>query len=305
MEEFYLESNGRGKLYCRSYVPEGAVRGVVQIVHGIAEHIGRYDEFAQMLCRHGFVVVAEDHMGHGRSAVGADDIKCFFPGGWQAAVDDIWKLHGQTVACYPHLPYFLFGHSMGSFLTRTLLYRHAPTGLRGVILSGTGYLKAATLAAGIALCKAEEKHYGETGYSPLLQDMMFGAYNRMVKPTRTENDWICTDPAVVDAYTKDPLCGAPCTIGLAHQMLLGIQENQKPKNLEKMEKALPLLFLSVEQDPVGNRGKGVLRAAESFRDAGMRHIQVKLYRGCRHEMLNEPCKAQVYQDIEDWLNTKI
>lgn len=304
MLEFQMPGASGGSLYCRRYVPADAPRGVVQIVHGIAEHIGRYDNFAQYLAAQGFVVTAEDHMGHGKS-IGDGQTPLFFAGGWDAAVADLHGLLSMTQDMYPGVPYFLFGHSMGSFLTRTLLYQYPQESLRGVILSGTGWLRGATITAGLTLCKAEEHRYGERGVSPLLQDMMFGAYNRHFQPARTKDDWICTDPAVVDAYTADPLCGGECTVGLAREMLRGIRENQKSENLEKMNHDLPVLFFAGEEDPVGNMGKGVRRSAEAFETAGMTDVTVKLYPGYRHEMINEPCREQVYEDVCHWMTERI
>ena len=302
MLEFQMLSAGGGSLYCRRYEPDGTPKAVVQIVHGIAEHIGRYDAFARYLCGHGFVVTAEDHMGHGRSV---DETPLYVSGGWDAAVADVHNLLTQTQSQYPGVPYFLFGHSMGSFLTRTTLYRYPDQHLKGVILSGTGWLRQTTLTAGLALCHAEARKYTEKGVSPLLQDMMFGAYNRSFHPTRTKDDWICTDPKVVDEYAADPLCGGECTIGLAQQMLQGIRENQKPENLKKMLRDVPIFCLSGGEDPVGNRGKGVQKTAEAFREAGMQDVTVTLYPGYRHEMLNEPCKAQVYDDVRHWMETRL
>ena len=302
MLELQMLSAGGGSLYCRRFEPDGAPRAVVQIVHGIAEHIGRYDEFARYLCQNGFIVTAEDHMGHGQSV---DSTPLYFSGGWDAAVADVHNLLSQTQGQFPGLPYFLLGHSMGSFMTRTALYRYPSQKLQGVILSGTGWLRQATLAAGLALCHAEAHKYGQTGVSPLLQDMMFGAYNRSIPGASTKDDWICTDPKVVEAYASDPLSGGACTVGLAQQMLQGIRENQKPANLKKMQKTLPVLLFSGDQDPVGNRGKGVRRTAEAFREAGMQEVTVTLYPGYRHEMLNEPCKEQVYEDVRHWMEARL
>ena len=225
MEEFYLPSNGAGRIHCALWTPETAPRAVVQIIHGIAEHIGRYDHFANFLTERGFVVCADDHMGHGLS-VEEGGTYGYFHGGWMAAVKDERTLFEEMKRCYPGLPYLMLGHSMGSFLLRTYLYTY-PGELAGAIISGTGWQPEMALKAGLALCKLEQLRVGETGCSGLLKELMFGAYNKKFKPNRTANDWICSNAAVVDAYTADELCGFGATVGLTRDMLTGISMNQR------------------------------------------------------------------------------
>ena len=298
MEIFYIPSTGGGQLHCRKWLPEAKPKAVVQLVHGIAEHIGRYDHFARFLNQHGYIVTAEDHMGHGGSIVG--DLKGYFNGGWMNAVADVKALHDKTAAEHPGLPYIFLGHSMGSFLLRTYLYTY-PDAVDKAVISGTGWQPAAALKAGLALCKLEEKRLGETKTSPLLNSLIFGTYNKMFKPNRTPNDWICSDDAVVDKYMADPLCGFDATIGLARDMLTGIRMNQEPANLAKMNKALPVLFVSGAKDPVGGMAKGVLKTIDAFKRTGLRNITIHIYPEGRHEMLNEVNRSEVYGDVLRWL----
>lgn len=301
MREFELPSTG-GVLHCGLWASKTSQpSAIVQLVHGIAEHIGRYDEFGCFLAANGFLMVADDHMGHGKSI---GDTPSFFPCGWTGAVDDEKTLMDRVREEYPKTPYFFLGHSMGSFLTRTFLYRHAGAGLQGAVLSGTGWLNPLTLRMGLRLCAKEEKKLGEKGISLTLNHLVFGGYNRHFQPNRTETDWICSDPAVVDAYIADPLCGFPATIGLARDMLQGISMNQEKKNLSKMPKNLPVLFFAGQSDPVGRMGRGVERSVRAFRQAGMRDVQCKLYPG-RHEMLNEPNRQTVFDDVLYWLQNHL
>ena len=302
MKEFYLDSCGGGRLHCAIWTPEGEPKAVVQLIHGIAEHIGRYDEFARFLNAHGYVVAADDHMGHGGSV--ENGVKGYFSGGWLSAVEDEKRLHDEIAAQYPALPYFILGHSMGSFLLRTYLYMY-PGELSGAIISGTGWQPEAALRAGLALCRLEQLRIGETGCSKLLKELMCGAYNKKFRPNRTPNDWICSDPAVVDAYTNDELCGFDATVGLTRDMLTGISMNQKKENLAKMDKELPVLFISGMQDPVGAMGEGVLACIDAFKRAGIRHVTIRLYPEGRHEMLNEVNRTEVYADILSWLEQRI
>ena len=299
MEEFYLQSNGGGKLHCAVWRTNQTPRAVVQLVHGIAEHIGRYDHFARYLAENGFIVAAEDHMGHGGS-IGEDGVKGYFAGGWMTAVADVKLLCAHMKAEYPGLPYYILGHSMGSFLLRTYLYTYPGT-IDAAIISGTGWEPSAVIRAGLAACKLEQLRLGEKRTSPILTKLMFGSYNKPFAPVRTKDDWICSDPAVVDAYTADPLCGFDATIGLARDMLTGIEMNEMRENLLKMDKLLPLLFVSGGKDPVGGMSKGVLRCIDAFKRAGMRKITIRIYPEGRHEMLNEVNRNEVYQDILNWL----
>ena len=306
MSEFtFLSSDGQTALSAREYLPEGDPVGIVQIVHGIAEHIARYDAFAAFLAEHGYIVVLHDQLGHGKSAPDEAHLGFFSEeNGWEKAVQDIRSLHDKTAAKYPGKPYFIFGHSMGSFLLRTYLYMY-PGELSGAIISGTGWQPEAALRAGLALCRLEQLRIGETGCSKLLKELMFGAYNKKFRPNRTPNDWICSDPAVVDAYTNDELCGFDATVGLTRDMLTGISMNQKKENLAKMDKELPVLFISGMQDPVGAMGEGVLACIDAFKRAGIRHVTIRLYPEGRHEMLNEVNRTEVYADILSWLEQRI
>ena len=304
VEEFQIPSGGGGSLHCMKWLPGEPVQAVVQIVHGIAEHITRYDEFARFLCGHGIAVVAEDHMGHGGSLADGEP-KGYFRGGWETAVDDAYSLLTKTRQEYPQVPYVIFGHSMGSFLTRTLLYRHTDSGIAGAVICGTGWQPGALLAVGCALSGAACKIKGDTAVSPLLHKMMFSGYLKKIRDPRTPFDWICSDPQVVQAYAADPLCGFTETCGLERDMLGGIRENQKPENLRKMNKELPVLFIAGSLDPVGAYGQGVTRTAQAFREAGMQDVTQILYDKSRHEVLNDTEKLQVFNQVYQWITTKI
>lgn len=298
MEHFYLNSCGGGQLHCAVWAPDQPPKAIVQLIHGIAEHIARYDDFAQFLTQHGFVVAADDHMGHGGSV--KDGLTGYFSGGWRTAVEDEKRLHDHMQAQYPALPYYILGHSMGSFLLRTYLYTY-PDALDKAIISGTGWEDPMKLKLGRLVCKLAQSRADETKTSALVTKLLFGSYNKPFEPVTSANAWICSDEAVVAAYDADPLCGFAPTIGLARDMLGGIQMNEQPENLAKMPMTLPVLFVSGAQDPVGGMSKGVLRCIDAFKRAGMRDVTIKLYPQGRHEMLNERNKEEVYQDILAWL----
>ena len=194
----FLSTDGKHKVFARECTPDGEVRAVLQIAHGVAEHIYRYAPFMEFLADNGFVVVANDHLGHGKTAENEQEL-CFFAekDGWNDVVSDMDQLHKMTAAKYPDVPYFLFGHSMGSFLTRTYIIDH-PEGLKGVIISGTGQNPAAVVAAGKLVAKLEMIDNGPMYHSPKLDKLAFGSYNKKYDHVRTNLDWLTRDEAIVD-----------------------------------------------------------------------------------------------------------
>ena len=296
-----LSSNGKTNLRVRRCDPDTAPKGIVQIAHGIAEHCERYDRFASFLAENGFVVFANDHLGHGRSITDESELGFFAEnGGWEMVVEDMRKLHDLAAEEFPGLPYFLFGHSMGSFLARTYII-YFRSGLDGVILSGTGQQPKALVLGGKLLGSLEMKKNGAKYKSEKLNNLAFGKYNDGFETTRTLSDWLSRDETEVDKYIEDPLCGYVPSAGLFHDMMCGIEFISKPRNLQRMKKDLPVYFMSGDADPVGENGKGVLRACRSFLAAGMKDVSMKLYHGGRHEMLNELNRDEVHKDILNWI----
>ena len=158
--DFYFDSVGAGKIHCCRWTPEGEIRAVVQIVHGIAEYIERYDDFANYLNARGWLVVAEDHMGHGQS-INGEGVQGYFHGGWFSAVADTFQLLKMTKEAYPGVPYVLFGHSMGSFMTRSILCKYPDSGISAAVICGTGWQPGVVVTAGIGICQAVCKKIGE------------------------------------------------------------------------------------------------------------------------------------------------
>ena len=306
-QEFRFPSaDGATTLYGRIWVPDhGAPKAVLQLVHGIAEHIGRYDRFARFMSDHGYLVCAEDHLGHGNTPENAEDLGYTADkDGWVKMTDNVRALHERITPQYPGIPYFILGHSMGSFLTRSYLIRYPGT-VDACALLGTGQQPESVLKAGLAACRLEQIRLGKRGRSKLLQSLCFGAYNSQFKPNRTESDWVCPVDEVVDAYIADPFCQVMPTVTLMRDMLTGIRFNQQTENLAKMDKTTPVFFLSGDQDPVGSNGKGVRAAYQSFLDAGCSHVRLKLYPGGRHEMLNEHNWQDVYDELLSWFDQQI
>lgn len=298
--DFYYDSLGGGRIHGCRWTPDGEVKAIVQFVHGIAEYAERYDDFANFLNTKGILVVAEDHMGHGKSICEAVPRGCFV-GGWHTAVKDTYRLLKNTKDEFPGVPFILFGHSMGSFMARTILARHPESGIAGAVICGTAWMPGAVIGAGKAVANLICKKDGEKNPSPFLQKMMFGSYNKKIEHPRTASDWLTRDNKIVDAYEADPLCGFIPSAGLVRDMMTGLQYIQDPKNLDAMKKDLPVYFIAGGDDPVGGYGDGVRQAAEEFKKHGMEQVDVKIYPLCRHEIHNEINKQEVYGDVVSWI----
>ncbi len=291
-------------VYVRGFLPEGSVRGTVQIAHGIAEYIQRYDPLMEFLAHEGWAVYANDHIGHGKSA--APD-RLGYVGersGWSVMVSDLLSLHRTIAQQHPGVPHFLFGHSMGSFLARTFLIKYGNR-LDGCILCGTGHPPKAMTMGARALAELEVRRHGAGYYSELLQNVMNGQYSSEYTSPRTPFDWISSDPGVVDAYMADPLCGYAPTAGLVSEVLRGVSFITNQRNVDKMPQDLPVFFISGAEDPVGEYTRGVIRAYRAFLKAEILDVSLKLYPGLRHEILNDVGKGEVMDDILDWLNAHI
>ena len=300
MREFTLKPEGDLTLDCREYRPEGDPVGILQVIHGLGEHQGRYVSFARFLAENGFAAYTSDLPGHGPAAAETGSLGRFPRGGWLQAAEAQHALLERVKGLWPGKPVFLFGHSMGSFLARSCLILW-PGGLQGCILCGTGHLARPLVAAGSAAAEVTAKLRGEGNTSEFLRKMAFGGYNQRIPEAASPNAWICRDEAVVAAYDADPLCGLTPSSGLIREMMRGIRLITDPAKQKRMDPELPVLFISGEEDPVGEYGAGVRRALESFQKAGMKRAELKLYPGDRHELLNEPDRDAVCGDILAWL----
>lgn len=280
-------------------------RGVVQIAHGMVEHVGRYDDFARYLVQQGFVVCAADHIGHGKSVSDLSELGCLPPDGKEVLIEDVHELRKTVTARYSRqTPYILFGHSMGSFIARAYMARHGE-GVSGALFCGTGQQPLALSKAGNMLARAMVHTKGANYRSAFLDRMGVGAFAKQVKNPRTPHDWLSIDPAVVDAYIADELCGAVFSTGGYATLTDLTAEVAGMACASNVPKDVPILFISGAEDPVGACGKGVRAAADQLRHAGVQDVEVKLYEGMRHEILNEPDRAQVYTDVTNWIGEHI
>lgn len=300
----YPSRDGVTQIHGIMWMPEGEVKAVLQICHGMVEYIDRYDEFAGFLAEQGYCVVGHDHLGHGKS-IQSEECYGYFheTKGNQYVIGDIHRLRQMAMKKYPEVPYFMLGHSMGSYLLRQYLTMYG-NGLAGAIIMGTGYMGPVILGAGKCVCRAIAAVKGWKYRSALINNIGFGGFNRKFEPCDSPNTWVTSDEAIRSKYENDPLCGFTFTVNGYYQMFTGMQVLTKRKNMEKVPKDLPVFFVSGEDDPVGNFGKSVRKICRKYIDSGMKDVSIKLYPGDRHEILNETDRQQVYEDLYRWMEKK-
>lgn len=305
-EEFYYDSQDKlTKIHAVRWVPEGKPRAVLQIVHGMVEYVDRYDHFARYMAEHGFVVVGNDHLGHGLSVNSDEDLGYFAEKhGNQIVLKDIHRLKKLTQVKFPHLPYFILGHSMGSFLLRQYLLRYGDS-LSGAVIMGTGNQPKLILRAGRILCRLIAKAKGWRYRSPLVDSMAFGSYNKKFRNEGCEVSWLTKDREIVKAYQSDKLCTFKFTLNAYYNMMTGMYELLKEDNLQRMPKDLPLFLVSGRDDPVGDFGRSVDGLYEQYIALGMTNVKRKLYDRDRHEILNEQDKETVFEDLRQWFDQQL
>lgn len=305
-EEFYFTSScGTTKIHAVRYIPEGDIKAILQITHGMVEYIERYEAFAQFLASKGFLVTGHDHLGHGKSIHSKNDLGYFADeDGNRAVLYDIYQLTQITKEAYPNLPYFLMGHSMGSFYARQYLCEFGQE-LTGAIVMGTGCQPKALIQFGRLLIRIIALFKGWHYRCHLVDNMAFGSYNKAFEPARTTKDWLSKDSEMVDRYVADKLCGFTFTLNAYYNMFTGIHRLYDKKLLTNMPKELPIFFVAGDKDPVGDFGKGVKKVVSTFKELGMKEVQLKLYADDRHEILNETDRDQVFTDLYRWLHSHI
>ena len=304
---FYLPStNNKNQLHVMMWQPQSSKpRCILQISHGMIEHIERYDEFASYLTSKGILVIGNDHLGHGRSVNSPEELGYFnAEDGSKTVVDDLHTITLFAKEAFPNVPYFLLGHSMGSFLARRYLMTYGNE-LDGAIIMGTGQFPPLAVKCGLAILALLKKIKGDTYRSKTLSNLGFGSYNNAFKPTRTTHDWLSKNTESIDRYLADPLCTFLFTLNGYETLLNTFGFIGDKKNIAKLPKHLPLFFVAGEDDPVGGQGKMVIKIYETYRDSGITDISLKLYPNDRHEILNELDRFTVYSDIYEWLERQL
>ncbi|MFQ6171835.1 lysophospholipase [Oryzobacter sp. R7] len=292
------------RLHTRRWLPEGDVKAVVQISHGMAEHSGRYARLAEALTGAGYAVYAHDHRGHGSTGPEADHGYFADRDGWATVVADLRAVTRLAQEEHPGLPVFLLGHSMGSFLARSYVIEDG-RGLAGLVLSGTAGHPGVLGRAGLLVAAAEARLRGSRHVSPLLDKLTFGQYNAAFKPNRTDVDWLSRDPDEVDLYVADALCGNTFTSGFFKDLVGGLLDINDPRRVARVRRDLPVLLMAGDKDPVGDGGKGPRAVREQLARAGVADVSLTLYPGARHEIFNETNRDEVTADLIRWLDAHL
>ena len=296
--ETFLSTDGKSNVHVKTW-PVDNPKAVLQIAHGMSEYIERYGAFAEYLNANGIAVVGHDHIGHGRSSDRKDYGYFGEKDGWLNFASDVQKMFEITKAEYPDIPYFMMGHSMGSFIVRTWFGKHCRD-IDGVIFMGTAGANPA-LGAGKSIVSVLRKLKGDRHISKLITAMAFGSYNKHIPDAKTHHDWLTRDDAVIAEYVKDPACGFTFSLaGYADlfNLLTYINSDRWYKDIPK---DIPVLLVAGDDDPVGSYGKGPSEVAGKMEDAGCEDISLLLYEGMRHEILNEFGKEAVMEDIKKFI----
>lgn len=281
-------------------------KAILQIAHGMAEHIMRYDHFARWLNENGITVVGNSHLGHGNTAASEKELGYFAKkNGWEHVVEDIHIVRSEMTERYPNVPYFILGHSMGSFVLRTYLCTEKADGLAGAVISGTGDVPGAVAGALKGMSSLIGFFCGKKHRSKLINSMSFGSYNKPFKPADTPYDWLTKDENIVKKYIADGRCGFIFTCSAYKDLGTGLKFIRKKKNIKKMNKETPILFIAGDKDPVGSQGAGVQNVYDRFCKIGMKDVEIKLYENDRHEVLNETDKENVYKKCLEFIKCKI
>lgn len=297
-----FKSLDNSTIFYRSFLPEGNTKAVLQIFHGMAEHSARYTDFAEYLTKNGIAVYVSDHRGHGKTIVNISDYGVW-PNRdeWWRIIADLKQLKDIATDENPNLPYFVMGHSMGSFLARTFITKYSKE-LSGVIISGTGTNPTPVLRFGKFLASTACIFKGCRSKARLLDKLSFGGYN---KGYNFPYQWLSRDDLQVKKYIDDNLCGGVFSNSFYRAFFSGLIYINKHSSGEQIDKNLKMLFVSGDKDPVGNYGVGVEAATNFYRNMNMPNVQLKLYPNARHEILNEINNKEVYADLLNWIERNI
>lgn len=299
-QSFELLAKDGERLAGRSWLPEGQARGLVQLTHGMAEHIERYTAFARALTEIGLAVYGMDLRGHGRSARSAADLGHWdATAGWGAVLDDLDSLHGYMRKEHPDLPLALFGHSMGSFLVRDFAAERGEK-LDALLIFGSDGPVGFKARWGRHLARFWKGWRGPRCRSFVLHALVFGPYKRKVKKRRTDFDWLSRDPAEVDRYMADPLCGFKMSTQFWIEFLGGLQRVEDVARVKLIPQSLPIYIAAGCADPVGGE-KGTKALHQLFLDAQLKVSKPATYKEARHELQNEINRKEVIEDLSQWL----
>ena len=296
-KETILEAEDGHRIHLQSWATGDAPKGVIQMLHGLGEHIGRYERFADAALGRGYIVYGHDHRGHGQS----EGDRGYFAdeNGWTRVIEDVRIVNDHIRETHATQPIIMLGHSMGSFIAETFAMHYGGR-LRALLLSGSSWPQRVQTLPGRLLAKLESLRVGKRGNSALVNALGFSAFNRPFRPIRTEMDWLSRDETEVDRYIADPLCGGPFTCGLWLDFLGGLYGLGSDHALTRIPADLPILITGGSADPVGGE-KGMTRLTMHYMQTLHQRVKLKIYPDGRHEMLNETNRDEVTADWLDWI----
>jgi len=297
-KEIILEAEDGHRIHLQSWASGDAPRGVIQMLHGLGEHIGRYERFAEAALGRGYIVYGHDHRGHGRS----EGERGYFAdeNGWHKVIEDVRIVNDHIRETHTTQPIIMLAHSMGSFIAETFAMHYGGR-LQALLLSGSSWPLRIQTIPGRLLAKLESLRVGKRGNSALVNALGFSAFNRPFRPIRTEMDWLSRDETEVDRYIADPLCGGPFTCGLWLDFLGGLYDLGSDHALTRIPSDLPILITGGSADPVGGE-KGMTRLAMHYMQTLHQRVKLKIYPDGRHEMLNETNRDEVTGDWLEWMD---
>lgn len=301
---YYSSKDGKTTIHACVWRPDGDVKGIVQIIHGMAEYAERYAPFAEFLNKAGYLVCADDHLGHGKSVVSENDLGYFTDGKSNDTVlSDIRQLTVITKEKYPDKPYFALGHSMGSFFLRKYISLYGKE-LDGAVIMGTGFQPAIATGAAKFLSRFVALFKGWHYRSKMIDNAAFGSYNKRFEG-RTPYDWLSQKSENVDNYIADELCGVPFTCSGFYGLFSIVGAACKAKTIKAVPVGLPLYLVAGKDDPVGGYSKGVVKLYDKLSKHGVKDLSMTLYEGGRHEILNDNCAPQVMEDVLDFFDEHV
>lgn len=291
-----------------AWKPEGEVKAVLQIAHGMTEHMGRYEALAEYLTPQGIGVAGFDLRGHGKNS-GDRAVASFGQDGWRASIEDMRLFYQLLQGRFPGVPHYMLGFSLGSFLLREYLTKYPEEGeIAGAIIMGTGHQPGWLLSVMIAIVNGQIKKTGFDRTTDLVRQLSFGTYNQKFKPNRTEADWLCSDTESLDQYLADPLVRKNISAGFFWELLGSMKRTGKLDSYSGWNKEMPVLLLYGTEDPVGDSGKGVLRIWDQMKKAGLKNADCQQFPGARHDIFHEESAGiaeSVRHSIADWLTERV
>ncbi len=299
MERFEFKADDSTTISCAKWIPENEPEALIQIVHGMNEHIGRYDETARFFVEKGYAVFGEDHRGHGLTGKGFQMGHFADKDGYLKVIEDNFTLLKLMKKEYPGKKLILYGHSMGSFISRNIAWKHGKE-IDFLLISGSGNFSSWYIYSNFFLLSFFSLFKKQTDTLPFIHNIGMNDLNKCFEPRKTDYDWLSTDPSIAEEFQNDPLCKAINSIAFYKDLMSLMKSMQDKTNIEKIPKDLPVFIFSGSMDPVGKNGKTVKIAYENYKKSGLRNIKLKIFEGYRHELHKEPVKEQLFNEIISW-----